>query len=189
MGSKLTVELFISVDGWAGSDGLPGYFGYLGPDLEEWMRSDSEERQVQLMGRTTYTMLSELPDEARDDGWHELTQRETVVFSTTLTEVDWPHARISDELVAEVRRLKVSEDNGTGLRTIGSLSIVRQLLDARLVDSLRLVTFPLIAGPPGREWTYTDMASADLELVSHQVLDDRILVSEYHPTGRDIPRV
>jgi hypothetical protein len=31
MGSLLTVDIFLSVDGWAGSDGLPGYFGYLGP--------------------------------------------------------------------------------------------------------------------------------------------------------------
>lgn len=189
MGSTLTVELFVSVDGWAGSDGLPGYFGYPGPDLEEWMQTGSGQAQVQLMGRTSYTMLAGLPDEAKDDGWQQLTQRETVVFSSTLTEVEWPHARISDDLVAEVRRLKASEDSGDGLRTIGSLSIVRQLLDAQLVDIFRLVTFPLIAGPPGREWAYTDMASADLELVSHRVLDDRILVSDYRPTGRDIPRV
>jgi hypothetical protein len=27
-------ELVIAVDGWAGSEGLSGYFGYLGPELE-----------------------------------------------------------------------------------------------------------------------------------------------------------
>jgi hypothetical protein len=31
----LTVDIFLAVDGWAGSDGLPGYFGYLGPEIEE----------------------------------------------------------------------------------------------------------------------------------------------------------
>jgi hypothetical protein len=36
--SILTVDTFISVDGWAGSDGLPGYFGYLGPEVSEWTR-------------------------------------------------------------------------------------------------------------------------------------------------------
>ena len=30
MTGSLTVDIFLSVDGWAGSDGLPGYFGYLG---------------------------------------------------------------------------------------------------------------------------------------------------------------
>jgi hypothetical protein len=32
--TTLTVDLFISADGFGGSDGLPGYFGYSGPDLE-----------------------------------------------------------------------------------------------------------------------------------------------------------
>ena len=31
MPTSLVADLFISVDGYAGSDGLPGYFGYLGP--------------------------------------------------------------------------------------------------------------------------------------------------------------
>jgi hypothetical protein len=35
MGSSLTVDISLAVDGWAGSDGLPGYFGYLGPEIEE----------------------------------------------------------------------------------------------------------------------------------------------------------
>ncbi len=48
--------------------------------------------------------------------------------------------------------------------------------------------FVLIAGPPGREWAFTEMASADLELIGHRVLDSRVLVLEYRPTGRDIPR-
>jgi hypothetical protein len=29
---------------------------------------------------------------------------------------------------------------------------------------------------------------ADLELASHQVLDGRVLLVEYRPTGKDIPR-
>jgi hypothetical protein len=30
MESMLIVDVFLSVDGWAGSDDLPGYFGYPG---------------------------------------------------------------------------------------------------------------------------------------------------------------
>ena len=187
MTSTLTVELLISIDGWAGSDGLPGFFGYLGADLQAWMEAESAVPHVALMGRNTYTMLANLPEEARDDEWRRMTERETVVFSTTLTQLDWPNARTcADDLTDEVRRLK---DNGDiELRTVGSLSIVRQVLDAGLVDRLRLIVFPLIAGPPGREWAFADMASADLEVVDQRVLDGRVLVIEYHPTGHDIPR-
>jgi hypothetical protein len=51
MASELIVDLFVSVDGWAGSNDLPGYFGYLGPDLEEWIAADGAAPQLQLMGR------------------------------------------------------------------------------------------------------------------------------------------
>jgi hypothetical protein len=47
----------------------------------------------------------------------------------------------------------------------------------------------LVAGEAGREAFFQDMGSADLELVGHHVLDGRILVLPYHPTGRDVPRV
>jgi dihydrofolate reductase len=71
---------------------------------------------------------------------------------------------------------------------MGSLTLARQLVSAGLVDRLRLMIFPLIAGDAGREPFFADMASADLELVHQRVLDGRILLVEYRPTGKDIPR-
>src|SRR3978361_2004378 len=56
MSTTLTVDLFVSVDGFAGSDGLPGYFGYLGSDLEEWITTEQAAPHVALMGRKTYEM-------------------------------------------------------------------------------------------------------------------------------------
>ena len=44
-------------------------------------------------------------------------------------------------------------------------------------------------GPSGVETAFADVASSDLELVDHQVLDGRVLLIEYRPTGRDIPRM
>ncbi len=186
MTTTLTVDLFISADGFAGSDGLPGYFGYLGPDLEAWI-ADSAAPTVSIMGRRTYEMLASLPEEHRDEGWDQMAQLETVVFSHTLERADWPNARICrDDLAAEVRRLKAEAD--LPLRTVGSLSVARQLISAGMVDRLRLMTFPLFAGPDGREPAFTDVASTDLDLVDHHVLDGRVLLVEYRPTGRDIPR-
>jgi dihydrofolate reductase len=185
--STLTVDVFVSVDGWAGSDGLPGYFGYLGPELEQWIRDQWETPQTLLLGRTTYEMLAGLPEEARDEGWQRMADADKVVFSTTLTEASWPNTRLcADDVVEEVRAMKAGGDGW--IRTAGSLSLARQLMNAGLVDRLRLVTFPLVAGEAGREAFFADMGSADLELAGHQVLDGRILVLEYHTTGRDIPR-
>jgi len=55
-------------------------------------------------------------------------------------------------------------------------------MSASLVDRLRLMIFPLIAGTQGREASFADMASAELELVDHRILDGRVLLVEYQPT-------
>jgi dihydrofolate reductase len=186
MPTTLTVDLFVSVDGYAGSDGLPGYFGYLGPDLQRWIDEAGSAPHAAIMGRRTYEVLASLPEEHRDEAWETMSRRETVVFSSTLDRVDWPGARIHrGDLVGEVRRLKADD---TPLRTVGSLSIARQLFAAGLVDRLRLMVFPLTAGPAGREPAFEGMDSHDLELVDSRVLDAHTLLVEYHPTGRDIPR-
>lgn len=187
MGTTLTVDVFCSVDGWAGGVGLPGYFGYLGPELERWISSELSAPQLVVMGRRTYEALAELPDEARDEAWHRTAQLDKVVFSGTLQQTDWPHTRIcAEDLVEEIQRLKSESD--APLRTMGSLSLARQLTRAGLVDRLRLMTFPLIVGDSGREAVFADMPSADLELADLRTLDGRVLLVEYRPTGRDIPR-
>jgi dihydrofolate reductase len=186
MSSVLTVDLFVSVDGWAGSDGLPGYFGYLGPELEEWINTEMAAPQRLVMGRRTYEALGGLTAEVRDST-NQMTSIDKVVFSHTLQQADWPNTRICNgDLVDEIRSMKA--DGGLPLRTIGSMSLAGQLMRAGLVDRLRLMTFPLIAGPSGREGAFANMASADLELIDHRVLDGRVLLLEYRPTGRDIPR-
>jgi dihydrofolate reductase len=185
--TTLTVDLFTSADGFAGSDGLPGYFGYSGPDLEAWI-ADSADPTVSIMGRRTYEMMASMPEEYRDDGWERMSRLETVVFSHTLERVEWPNSRVcGDDLAGEVKRMKMA--SRTPLRTVGSLSVARQLIGAGLVDRLRLMSFPLLAGPYGREPAFMDVSSTDLELVDHRVLDGRVLLIEYRPTGNDIPRV
>lgn len=187
MASSLTADIFVSVDGWAGSDGLPGYFGYLGPQLEEWILAELAAPQVVVMGRLTYQALAGLPAEAHGTSWGRMAELDKIVFSRTLNEASWPNTRIcSRELADEITDMKAGSD--VPLRTMGSLSLVRQLIGAGLVDRLRLMTFPLLAGPSGRDAAFADVMSADLELTGHRALDGRVLLVEYRPTGKDIPR-
>jgi dihydrofolate reductase len=175
------------VDGWAGSDGLPGYFGYLGPELADWISREGEAPQLVILGRRTYQLLAELPEEFRDEGWERLSRLDKVVFSRTLESAAWSNTRIcSTDLVDEVTALRAA--SAVPLRTMGSLSLARQLVAAGVVDRLRLMVFPLLAGPAGREAAFDGVAAADLALVDQRTLDGRVLLLEYRPTGRDIPR-
>jgi dihydrofolate reductase len=183
----LIADVFLSVDGWARGTTSPGYFGYFGPELEKWITTELARPQLVILGRRTYEAIAGFPEEARDDSSHRMTELSKVVFSSTLKTASWPNTRICRaDLVTEVSRLK--RDGEVPLRTMGSLSVVRQLCGAGLVDRLRLMTFPLLAGTSGSEAAFADVAPADLELTDHQVLDGRVLLIEYRPTGRDIPR-
>lgn len=72
-----------------------------------------------------------------------------LVFSTTLAEpLAWNNAHLAkNDLAEEVSALK--DQPGDPLRTIGSISVVRQLMAAGLVDRLRLVVFPHVLGQSG----------------------------------------
>jgi dihydrofolate reductase len=178
--SELIADLFISVDGYAKGSRSPAFFGFGGPDLDRWIGDQMARPQRHLMGRKTYAALAALPQAVHDEGSPGLVATPTTVFSRTLQTVSWPHATISDDLVGTVRRLKAGD---TDMRTIGSLSLVGQLLRAGLVDRLRLLVFPLIGGETGQEPAFAQLPDIGLDLVAHSVLDRRIVVSEYRPSG------
>ena len=109
MVSTLTVDIFLSVDGWPGSNGLPGYFGCLGPELEEWITTELAAPGVVVVGRRTYEALTGLPEEARDGSWQRMTQLDKVVFSRTLQQATWPTTRIcGDDAAQEVQRMNAT---------------------------------------------------------------------------------
>jgi dihydrofolate reductase len=125
----LTVDVFLSVDGWAGSATSPGYFGYFGPELEEWITDELALPQLVVLGRRTYEALAGLPKEARDESSQRMAELNKVVFSRTMDTVSWPNTHIChDDATTEVTRLKAN--GNVPLRTMGSLSVARQLLAA-----------------------------------------------------------
>lgn len=186
MSADLVVDLFVSVDGWAGGDRLPPFFGYGGDDLLAWTAAEKAVPETVVMGRRTYETFAALPEAVWSDDREPLMRRNKVVFSRTLDAVEWPNARVAHDLTAEMRELKRA---GTErIRTWGSMSLAAQLLDAGMVDLLRLMRFPLLAGPSGRQPAFAGVPSADLALSDVRVLDGRLVLEEYRPTGRDIPR-
>ncbi len=83
------------------------------------------------------------------------------LFSRTLEATDWPGLKIvHDDLVGFVRELKRTD--GSELRTLGSLSLVRQLLAAGLVDRLKLVVCPLVLAQTGIEPTFEGLPDIGL---------------------------
>jgi dihydrofolate reductase len=67
------------------------------------------------------------------------------VVSTTLTEPEWQNTTvIGDDVVNAISKLK--RDTDGPILVAGSGTLVRTLLEANLVDELRLMIFPTILG-------------------------------------------
>lgn len=94
---------------------------------------------------------------------------EKVVFSTTLTSVDWSNSRLADaEPAAVVQQLRKAD--GGDIIVQNSVSILRQLLSADEIDRLTLTFCPEIVGGgtrlfedglPATSWTLAELDTAD----------------------------
>ena len=178
----LISELIVSLDMCARGTRSPGYYGYLGPEFDAWLKTNNEKPHRKLMGRKTYEMLNALPAEARDEGWRKMTQQPGYLFSHTLEHCEWPGLDlIRDDLAGFVRNLK--QDGGSELRVLGSLSIMRQLVEVNLLDVLRLMVCPLAVPQSGVERIFQELPDMAFTLESHRLLDERVLLLDYLPAG------
>jgi dihydrofolate reductase len=177
--AELTADLFVSLDGFAAGVDVGPFFGYSGPELEGWVGEVLQQPQLLLMGRVTYEVLSHISASATDEASTRMSDLPKAVVSNTLSEpLAWTNTSlVRGELSSAVQALK--RHSADPIRSIGSLSLVRSMLELGLVDRLRIMIFPLTLGDAGREFAYAGHPRAGLELVAATVLDRRLVLLEY----------
>ena len=186
--SSLMVDFITSLDGYGAAEGWPGYWGMEGPEYLAWIEQDAEHEHTALMGATTYRLMSgfaaEMPDEP---GLAALTAMPKVVFSSTLeAPLSWANTElVSGDPVETVQDMKRRDSRP--LRTVGSLSLCRSLLEAGVVDRFRVVVFPVITGATGRDRIFDGYPDIALDLVDSRTFDGRLQLLEYVPTVLDGP--
>lgn len=158
---KLTAYLLVSIDGvceapdkFARSELLPDIF----PVLAETI---AEQDEV-LLGRRTYDDWSAYWPTSDVEPFASFINRVPKhVVSRTITSTDWHNASpLSDEVNRTITEMKESIGGAIGVH--GSISLVQYLLKADLLDELRLVTFPAMAGE-GRRLFDGDGGPIDFE--------------------------
>ena len=184
--AELLVDFITSLDGYASAEGWPGWWGLEGPEYLTWLGESPEGEYTILMGATTYRLISELAATG-EEGVDQLTALPKVVFSSTLSEpLAWANTRlVGGDPVEAVRSMK--DGDAAGLRTLGSLTLCRSLLEAGLVDRFRVVVFPVITGSTGHERIYGGYPDVGLEMVASRTFDGRTQLLEYVPTVLDGP--
>ena len=185
---SLMVDFIISLDGYAAADDWPGFWGLEGPEYLAWLDEPAEHQHTILMGARTYRLMAGFAAEMPDDpGMAAVTAMPKVVFSSTLeAPLSWANTELVDrdpvEAVQDMKR-----DASRPMRTLGSLTLCRSLLEAGLVDRFRVVLFPVITGATGKERIFDGYPDVALELVANHTFDGRLQLLEYVPTVLDAP--
>jgi dihydrofolate reductase len=124
------LELLPPVDGFVlGAGMFSGYEQFWAAMLED------PAAAKEMLGRDPYP---------RERAYAETAARtEHLVLSTTLADVTWPSARIVRS-IEEVRTFK-HDGHGT-VYVVGGPTLITSLLDASLLDELRLVVHPILVG-------------------------------------------
>jgi dihydrofolate reductase len=168
--SVIVIE-FITLDGIIsdpdGSGGTPagGWAFRHGPETvagDKFRLGSTLDNGVMLLGRSTWQLFSRLWP-GRDDPFSaRMNAVPKLVATRTLTDTSaWANSRVIDgDLIDTVRR------EPRDVIITGSLSVVRALMAADLVDEYRLLTFPTILGagerlfPAGGPPAYLECLSA-----------------------------
>lgn len=164
---EIVTTHFVSLDGVAEAPGgEPGYrhSGWVldtpaDPAAFENKEREQQEAGAMLMGGRTYEAFSSVWPAIGDfERWNSLPK---YVVSSTVTDPQWHDTTVVS--FADVAGLKAGD--GGPIYVQGSMALTRSLLEAGLVDEVRLMVFPVILGS-GRGPFPTDAETrVDLELV------------------------
>ena len=150
---RLVVTEFVSVDGvFEDPGGAEGYehggwtFEYdRGNDGDKFKLDELMEADVHLLGRVTYQGFAEAWPSREGEFAEQLNRDPKYVVSTTLKDPEWQNTTvISGDVAEEITKLKERTDGV--ILVAGSGTLVRGLLEANLVDELRLMVFPTVLG-------------------------------------------
>jgi len=179
--AELLVDFITTLDGYGAAEGWPGWWGLEGPEYLAWLGDQPERDYTVLMGATTYRVMSGYANEG-EPGTDMLADLPKIVFSSTLREpLSWLNTQLMDrDAVEAVKEMK--DTDAKPMRTIGSLTLCRALLNAGLVDRFRVVVFPVITGSTGRDRIYDGYPDVALDMIASRTFDGRTQLLEYAPT-------
>jgi dihydrofolate reductase len=193
---RVVVSEFLSLDGVVQAPGGPdedtsGGFRHGGWSIPffdpEVMGAVVDEyavrNEVLLQGRRTYQVSAAAwPERSGDPFADWINRAQKYVVSNTLTDDDitWKPTTIirGDDLVKDVSALR--DEPGGDVYIYGSLSVVRALLAAGLVDELVLFIEPITLGG-GKTLFPTDGLARTFELVSATTAATGVQVCRYRP--------
>jgi len=173
---KINAWLFVTLDSVIEA---PENWVIADDDMFAAMEADYAKSDALLLGRRTYeTFAASWPErgsEVPNADWMNNTRK--YVASTTLKSPAWNNSTVLEGDVAEaVARIK--EEDGPEIQVHGSADLIQTLLQAELVDELRLMIFPVVLGT-GKRLFGDGAIPAGLRLAESTTSSTGVLITRY----------
>jgi dihydrofolate reductase len=182
---KITAGLFISLDGVVESP-EEWHFPYFDEAMGVAVDAQIRAADTLLLGRKTYDSFAGAWPDREEAGEEDaeiakaLGDRRKIVVSNQDLEFTWRNSeQLKGDLVEAVTALK-NEPGDKNIGMSGSISIIRQLLAAGLLDELHLLVHP-IAVRKGMRLFEEDEAPVPLQLISSETFPTGVLNLVYGP--------
>ena len=149
---KLIYGMGVSIDGYIAGRGDDLSWSTPDPVLHAHYNAADAAADLVLYGRGLYELMSAYWPTAGNDPSVSAEELEyqriwlakpKVVFSSTLTSVDWNARLVRGDAAEEVRRLKAEAG---GFMSVSGAGLAGALMQAGLIDEYHLYIFPVILG-------------------------------------------
>jgi dihydrofolate reductase len=164
--------LFISLDGVTEAPDQ-WQLGYFDEEMGNTVGALMSGNDAMLLGRRTYDEFAGYWPTAdpSDPITKQMNGSRKYVVSNTLSEADWENSTVvgGDDVYEKLSALKADQNLGT----TGSATLVRSLLEHKLLDELHLLVHPIVIGSGQR--LFDGSAKIPLKLVSSATFSTGVL--------------
>lgn len=180
---KIVATEFLSLDGV--TENPAWTFPYWNDEVAAFKEEEKNSSDALLLGRVTYEgFAASWPKTSpeKDPFAPFMNNVRKYVASTTLKEpLAWNNSvLIRGDLIEEVNKLK--QQDGQDIAVHGSARLAQTLMQHDLVDSLRLLVYPVVVGKGQR--LFKEDAAATWKLVESQAYRSGVVAMVYEPARK-----
>jgi dihydrofolate reductase len=184
---RIVVTEFISLDGvmedpGGGEDFKHGGWSFeiaRGEDGDRFKLEETMTSEALLLGRRTYEGFAQAWPSRQGEFADKFNDMPKYVVSKTLSEPSWNNSKVLEGKVEDsVARLR--QEHGGDIVIHGSAQLVQALMEADLVDELRLMVYPVVLGSGKRLFGETS-DKKPLRLVDTKSVGDGVAILIFEP--------
>jgi len=179
---SLIITEWTSLDGIFDSNSMDKWWNpFDSISRQKYIQDTINNCDIMLYGRTTYEMLYPYWSSFKDNAMgvaDKLNKGKKYVISSSLKKAKWENTTIlNKDFVKEIAELKKQGDGYVLVQ--GSSTLLKPLLEAGLVDEVKLLITPYIVGKGARP--FLDEAVCNLEFSEFHQFDKNVVLMVYKP--------